>query len=136
MLRGDLAAARKAWIESVDDPEEQERRTQSNFLRYQSSHDEIWDFHAFRHGFISAVVQSGASVKVAQELARHASPMLTIGRYAHARLQDLRGAVEALPIASAILADTSNGEAQHKAQQLRSDSVPDDATACSPLPGR
>jgi integrase len=136
MLRGDLAAARKAWIASVDDPEEQERRTQSNFLRYQSSHDEIWDFHAFRHGFISAVVQSGASVKVAQELARHASPMLTIGRYVHARLQDLRGAVEALPIASAILADTSNGEAQHKAQQLRSDSERNNATACSSLPGR
>ena len=40
------------------------------------------------------------SVKVAQELARHGSPTLTIGRYSHVRLQDLRGALAAVPVVS------------------------------------
>jgi hypothetical protein len=45
----------------------------------------------FRHAYISTVVNSGASVKVAQELARHSSPTLSIGRYSHTRLHGLRG---------------------------------------------
>ena len=42
-------------------------------------------------------MSGGASVKVAQELARHSTPVLTIGRYSHVRLHDLTGALEALP---------------------------------------
>jgi len=53
----------------------------------------VFDFHALRHLFISRVVGSGASVKVCQELARHSSPVLTLGRYAHVRLADLRKAL-------------------------------------------
>jgi hypothetical protein len=60
----------------------------------------VLDFHSLRHALISAVVNSGASVKVAQELARHCSPTLTIGRYSHVRLQDLRGALAAVPVVS------------------------------------
>ena len=33
----------------------------------------------------------------AQELARHSTPTLTIGRYAHARLHDLTAALDSLP---------------------------------------
>ena len=50
-----------------------------------------------RHTYISGIVAGGASVKTAQELARHSTPMLTIGRYSHARLHDLHGALDALP---------------------------------------
>ena len=39
----------------------------------------------------------GASVKTAQELARHSTPVLTIGRYSHARLHDMQGALDAMP---------------------------------------
>ena len=39
----------------------------------------------------------GCSVKTAQELARHSTPTLTIGRYSHARLHDLTAALDALP---------------------------------------
>ena len=42
-------------------------------------------------------VAGGASVKTAQELARHSTPVLTIGRYSHARLHDLTGALDSLP---------------------------------------
>ncbi len=54
------------------------------------------DSHSLRHTYITRLVESGASVKVAQELARHATPTLTIGRYAHARLHDLTAALDGL----------------------------------------
>ncbi len=57
----------------------------------------VVDFHALRHTYISRLVSSGASVKIAQELARHSTPTLTIGRYAHTRLYDLSAALDGLP---------------------------------------
>lgn len=57
----------------------------------------VIDFYALRGCYISAVVSSGASVKTAQTLARHATPVLTIGVYARASLHDIAGAVDALP---------------------------------------
>ncbi len=73
--------------------------------------DGVFDFHAQRHGYISELVASGASVKVAQELARHSCPTLTIGRYGHTRLADVAGAVEALPV-------VGTAAAQEQAQGL------------------
>ncbi|MEM1061072.1 MAG: tyrosine-type recombinase/integrase [Planctomycetota bacterium] len=55
------------------------------------------DFHALRHTYITNVVRGGANVKDAQTLARHSTVTLTIDRYAHAELRDLRNAVESLP---------------------------------------
>lgn len=55
------------------------------------------DFHSLRHSYITAVVESGASVKTAQRLARHSSPTLTIGLYAHADEGQAVEAVESLP---------------------------------------
>ncbi len=43
------------------------------------------------------IVAGGASVKTAQELARHSTPVLTIGRYSHAQLHDIAGALDELP---------------------------------------
>ena len=43
------------------------------------------------------IVASGATVKTAQELARHSTPTLTFNVYAHARLHDVASAVERLP---------------------------------------
>lgn len=56
-----------------------------------------FDFHSLRHQFCSDLVAAGANVKVAQALARHSTPALTIGRYSHARVHDRKAAVEALP---------------------------------------
>ncbi len=58
---------------------------------------EVADFHSLRHTYISRLVAGNASVKVCQELARHSTPTLTTGRYAHARLHDLTGALDSLP---------------------------------------
>ncbi len=39
------------------------------------------DFHCLRVSYVSWLVQSGASVKTCQELARHSTPVLTISLY-------------------------------------------------------
>lgn len=69
----------------------------SDFLAYRDADGRVADFHSTRHTYISGIVAGGAPVKTAQELARHSTPVLTIGRYSHARLHDLTGALDALP---------------------------------------
>ncbi len=59
------------------------------------------DFHALRHTFVTAIVRSGADLRSAQELARHSDPRLTVGRYAHARIEDKTRALEATAPSSA-----------------------------------
>jgi integrase len=54
-----------------------------------------FDFHAFRHTFITNVA-SKAPTSVAQALARHRSSAMT-DRYTHIRLHDERAALEFLP---------------------------------------
>jgi Phage integrase family len=56
------------------------------------------DFHCLRHSYVSALIRSGASVKTVQTLARHSTPTLTLGRYAHAGLCDLQSALDAMSI--------------------------------------
>lgn len=98
MLRGDLKHARAAWIDAAgDDPQEREAREKSDFLKYIDAAGKVADFHSTRHTFISGLVAGRCSVKTAQELARHSTPSLTIGRYSHTALMDLRGALDALP---------------------------------------
>jgi integrase len=97
MLRADLVAARSAWIEASADPAEQHRREESDFLCYRDRSGRVADFHSTRHTFISGIVAGNASVKVAQELARHSTSRLTIDKYAHTRLHDVTAALEALP---------------------------------------
>ena len=97
MIRADLDAARAAWIKAAPEGPERESRERSDFLRYENAAGEVADFHSTRHTYISGIVAGGASVKTAQELARHSTPSLTIGRYSHARLHDLTAALDALP---------------------------------------
>lgn len=54
----------------------------------------VLDFHALRHTFITAIVRSGANVRVAQKLARHANVNLTLQVYTHVDLGEMREAVE------------------------------------------
>jgi integrase len=39
------------------------------------------DFHALRHTFIPTLAKSNAPVKIVQSLARHSTPVLTLGVY-------------------------------------------------------
>jgi hypothetical protein len=55
------------------------------------------DFHAWRHTFISTLSKANVSVKLAQTLARHADPKLTLNTYTHVGLFDTSAALETLP---------------------------------------
>ena len=107
MMREDLAAARRTWIDEAPSPEARKERQDSHFLAYRDSAGRVADFHALRHTYISRLVRSGANVKVAQELARHSTPMLTLGRYAHVQLADQTRALDALPAIKAPRADVA-----------------------------
>jgi integrase len=149
MLRADLKAARAAWIEQAGKDEgERERRERSDFLAYRNAAGEVADFHSTRHTFISGIVAGGASVKVAQELARHSTSRLTVDRYAHARLHDLQGALDALPSCNgrespdtergtlrATGTDSATGSAQppvqRRAQRAKREMMPAGANRCA-----
>ena len=57
----------------------------------------VVDFHALRHCYVSALARSNAPVKVIQTLARHSTPTLTFGAYAHIGIHDQTTALDALP---------------------------------------
>jgi integrase len=59
--------------------------------------EQVADFHALRHTYITALVKSPTPVKVVQTLARHSTPTLTLGTYAHVGVYDLTAALDALP---------------------------------------
>jgi integrase len=80
-------------------------------IAYRDDSGRVADFHTFRHTFVTMGVGSGASVKVAQEHARHSTPTLTIGRYAHARPEERSAALSSVPC----LADTNSTPATGQA---------------------
>ncbi len=63
------------------------------------------DFHALRHSYVTALAKSNAPVKVVQSLARHSTPALILGVYAHVGLFDQTGALEPCPIRARPLSD-------------------------------
>ena len=97
MLRDDLEEARRRWLDEAATDAQRLERERSDFLQHTDAAGRVADFHGLRHAYISAIVAGGASVKTAQELARHSTPTLTIGRYSHTRLHDIQGALDALP---------------------------------------
>jgi len=80
------------------------------------------------------LVKSGANVKVAQGLARHSAPTLTLGRYAHIEVLDRAKALAALPSI-----DTAP-DGREAARATGTDGEPvsgdDEPSACSALSSR
>jgi len=98
MLRVDLAAARRTWIDAAgDDDGERQRREQSTRLAYRDAAGRVFDFHATRGQFISSLARSGVPPRTAQLLARHSDVNLTMNAYTHLGMVDLSAAVDALP---------------------------------------
>ena len=88
-LFGDLNSSRTAKMMRTD--------LKAAGIDYRDAEERVADFHSLRHTYITRLVQSGASVKVAQELARHSTPTLTLGRYSHLSVYDEAAALDALP---------------------------------------
>jgi hypothetical protein len=57
----------------------------------------VVDSHTLRTRCITLLVKGGTSVKVAQELARHSNPKLTMNVYSKLGVHDLAGALDTLP---------------------------------------
>ena len=97
MMKVDLKAARRAWIEEASTEDECRRRQKSDFLTYQNDEGLFADFHANRHTFISNLGRAGISPKLAQTLARHSDPKLTMNIYTHVDSHDKADAIGKLP---------------------------------------
>ena len=96
MLRRDLEAARMQWISEAETNAERQERERSDFLKFETA-DGRADFHALRHKFVSDLATAGVHPKLAQELARHSSIVLTMDKYSHVGLLDMNAALESLP---------------------------------------
>ena len=121
MLRTDAAAARAAWIAEAKGKLASER-AKSTFLADEDASGGLLDFHALRHSYITWLVASGANVSVCQALARHSTPMLTLGVYSHPTLADQGKALASLPHAplpnpesQTMKATGTDGDIQHRA---------------------
>lgn len=97
MIRADLRRAKARWIRETQNRKERRKRLESEFLAVEDASGRVADFHSLRVSYITLLVKSGVSVKVAQELARHSTPVLTLGVYTKLGVHDLTGALGALP---------------------------------------
>jgi len=149
LVQADLKAARRKWLAEAASQKERKSREQTGFLAYRDGTGHVTDFHALRHTYISRLVRSGANIKVAQELARHSTPTLTLGRYAHVQLVDQTQALDALPAleptgsehqevkATGTYDDAPGGDgAAPGAQRIFSAQVARDAKTCHHSPRR
>ena len=84
MLRGDLAAAREAWLkEARKNKTELARRTASDFLCVKNHDGEVLDFHSLRHTCGAWLAMAGAHPKAVQAIMRHSTIVLTMDTYGH-----------------------------------------------------
>jgi integrase/recombinase XerD len=97
MMRRDLEAARRRWIEESGTKRERQEREASDFLRYRDGSGRYADFHSHRHTFITSLERAGVRPRTAQALARHSDIRLTMGIYTHIGLDDQTAAIESLP---------------------------------------
>ena len=74
-------------------------------------------FHSLRHSY-TTLLAAVAPVKVTQELSRHSTPVLTIGRYAHAGMSEKAEAVGKMAIPGAIGAGATGPFASIPRQEL------------------
>ena len=104
-IRPDLAAFLRAWVASrtagqrifgnLTDKTAEMLRRDLAAAGIENAH--VYDFHCLRHTFVTALIRSGASIKVVQALARHADPAMTLGVYTHVQVYDLARGLDGLP---------------------------------------
>ena len=123
MLRRDLRLARARWIKASSNSVERRERNESGFLAVEDDAGRVVDFHALRVSFITALARGGASVRAAQELARHSDPKLTMNVYTSLGIHDLSNALDALP-------DTSDDTPQ--VERLRATGTYDESPKNTP----
>jgi len=66
-------------------------------IPYRDPDGRVFDFHSFRHQFISSLSEADVHPRTAQQLARHSTIELTMKRYTHLALRNIMGAVKSIP---------------------------------------
>ena len=123
MLRRDLAAARRTWIDEAVGDQQQQAREKSGFLQAETPDGRI-DFHALRHSFITNLATSGVHPKLAKELARHSTIALTMDRYAHVDLNEMNAALSTVPgLPQSVDLTVSTADAVSVAPQVAQETV-------------
>jgi integrase len=97
ILRADMEQARACWINEAPTPMERAEREASDFLRHTDADGRVVDFHGLRVHYVSRVVETGATVKEAMELARHSDPKLTMKTYARVSIHSLTRVLDKMP---------------------------------------
>jgi integrase len=105
MLRDDVAAARKAWIDEAYCLRERNLREQSDFLLEQNHSGECLDFHSLRHTCGAWLAKAGVYPTVVQKIMRHSVITLTMDTYGHLFPGDEAAAIDKL---GALLEGTEN----------------------------
>jgi len=83
MIKADMLAARKAWIEELEDEEGQKQRSQTDFLAIENRAGETLDFHSLRHTCGAWLAMKGVHPKTIQSIMRHSTITLTLDTYGH-----------------------------------------------------
>ncbi len=66
-------------------------------IAFRDEANEVIDFHALRHTFITNLARSGVHPKTAQSLARHSTITLTMDKYSHTLIGEQADALKGLP---------------------------------------
>ena len=69
-------------------------------IEYRDDGGRVFDFHGFRHSFLTNLAAGGVHPKTAQALARHCTIRLTMDRYSHSYRGDQSAALTVLPDSS------------------------------------
>ena len=131
MLKADLRAAWRSWVQAGETKAEKRDRALSGFLRAIDSEGRVVDFHALRHTFVTNLAKGGVHPKVAQQLARHSTITLTMDRYSHAVPEDLAKGLEALPV----LGKRPEPASAQKAESVAEESKSPPPSKANPLTG-
>jgi integrase len=84
MLRGDLAEARKAWLDEVKhDSEARAKREESDFLAVANQQGEVLDFHSLRHTCGSWLALQGVHPSIVKTVMRNCTITLTMDTFGH-----------------------------------------------------
>lgn len=138
MLRADLAAARKQWLDEVKhDPDARAKRAESDFLAVTNHQGESLDFHSLRHTCGSWLALQGIQPNVIKTVMRHCSITLTMDTYGHLlpdQHADAVGGMASMMTTKAPLAatGTAGATAVGAAVAMRKD-TPDDASGCDAM---
>jgi integrase len=66
-------------------------------IPHRDAENEVVDFHALRHTFVTNLARGGVHPKTAQSLARHSTISLTMDRYTHTVIEEQADALRVLP---------------------------------------